>query len=173
MFDLVIAGSPRTGGNWLLRLLNQRGLPLGGEWLHPGNASAMQEAHRLAHNKHLPYVIKMHSNELWEYNIKLENVTDRSRPVKYIHQYRINVYDQAESWVGARASGKWMTGSTRGIVKPEPYHLSALIEMNDYWVNNLPEDRYRLTYESLVDDTKRELDHIMQWLGYNETYGNK
>lgn len=66
---------------------------------------------------------------------------------------RRSVKNQAESWAGARASGRWFDGSTRGIAE-DPSLVDEIKHKNAAWRDILKgrSNVARVTYEQMVAD---------------------
>lgn len=160
--DVVVASTPRAGGNWLLRLLADAGLLGGGEWLTPANRERGYRKLTAARKHDRPYVVKVHPDELWTYDMTLADVTPGDRPVRYVHLTRQDRDAQAESYAGALATGRWFDGSTRGITT-DPRLVDALAEMNTWWAEHLPAGSYRdhLRRDPGGADGARPSDHGM------------
>lgn len=149
MRDLIIATTPRTGGNWLMSLLHEAGLPMGGEWATDGVLWDKVQESRI---DNVPFVLELHTGEVWLDPAAMPG-TDWSREIVWVHLIRNSIEDQAESWAGAKKSGSWFDGSTRGIAPARSEDLNAILEMNLWWESVLPE-HIHVSYESLLVDGK-------------------
>lgn len=161
---ILLCSSPRSGGNWLMQEVHDRGFPLGKEYLSKDYKDFAKDFS----NK--DFCIKIHPSEInfsKDVFLSVYNVLSSHSEIKILWLERENVIEQAESFAGARESGNWFDGSTRNIVKPNSFHLDQILKEQSFWQQQFKDEKYsyhKVVYEHLVKDTEAELDYIERFL---------
>jgi len=126
MKSIIICGSPRTGGNYLCKLLRDEGIGCGDEWAAPRLRDLYMRSYKLREDDYWPmlwelrsasrvFVVKLHFAELaypW--------IGDNPRTVvpsawpTWVYQHRADIDKQAESWALAQTTGEWYGKSKPG-----------------------------------------------------------
>lgn len=144
----AICTTPRCGAHWLGGLLAARGFGPCDEWVEPrtGNVPNVANLGWILHHNH-------------------RNEVDLDDFDGLIFLTRKSVADQAESWAGARVSGRWFNGTTRGIATAQPWMADEIKTANATWRAELKGRKpLRVTYEQLLADPDGVADRIAQAL---------
>jgi LPS sulfotransferase NodH len=172
----AICTTPRTGGNFLDRLLAEAGIGQPGEYFHPQRVGGIDKPKEIwKANTHDGILgIRFH----WEHRETSYLVPDldwafpvNAKEVRWILLSRGNTKDQAKSWLTALETGKW-EDSERGKYKKFSQFwvrtMQARIRrQNADWIawfmqKNLAWQPMR--YEMMVKDPEWAVEVLRKWI---------
>lgn len=160
---IVLCSSPRSGGNWLLKELSDRAGIVGKEYLSKDSYSFIEDVR--VHDK---LCAKIHPSEVGFDKIVLQsllNLFSEGHENRVVWLERFDVYAQAESLAGARATGQWFNGSTRGIVEFGQKEIDFMRKEKMFWYKNLfGVPKYKIIYENMLKDIDAEMKSLLNYL---------
>lgn len=160
---IILCSAPRSGGNWLLKELMDRMGTVGREYLSK-DAKFFIEDIRNTNN----ICVKIHPSEIGFSPTAFQSLVSLlsgSSLSKLVWLERLDTYSQAESLAGARESGNWFSGSTRGIASAGAKELEWSMREKRFWEKELfRKEKYKILYENMIKDVDAEMNSLMYYL---------
>lgn len=157
---LILLSSPRSGGNWLASMLWGRGYPLAKEYLSKDYRAFEDDFCNDT------FAIKLHPSEVrWDSHVMDSIINILGESPVFIYLTSNNRDEQVDSYAGARLTGRWFDGSTRGMVKPTDGDYDFIRKEHEFWNEYLKgKEYYTVVYEDMVSDTNTVLNNIVNYI---------